>query len=321
MTEPQLPINTSFSEILPGLQYAVDSTSLGAYKTCPRLYYYSIIQGWQPRFESVHLTFGILMHKGREFYDHAKAEGQGHEDALAHTIHQLLLLTWNKELKRPWDSGDPNKNRLTLVRTLVWYLDKYGDNDALETVILASGKPAVELSFRFDFGYRFKSTGERAIACGHLDRLAKLNDEYYIPDIKTSKYTIDASYFAGYSPDNQFSMYTLAGKIAFAMPVKGVILDAIQILVTGSRFQRGLIPRSQDQVDEFVEDSHQVLFEMETSALNQHWRMNDKSCHNIHGRPCDFRSVCSRPKGAREQWLKTEFRQRVWDPLQRRGDI
>jgi len=317
----EFPANSSFSPQLPGLQVAVDSTSLGAYKTCPRFYYLSIVQGWQSRHTSVHLVFGILAHTGREHYDHAKAAGKSHEEALSLVVGLLLKLTWNKELSRPWDSGDSNKNRLTLLRTMVWYLDKYGDNDSLETVILANGKPAVELSFRFGFDYQFKSTGERAIACGHLDRLARLNEEFYIPDLKTSAHSIDAGFFSKFSPDNQFSMYTLAGKVAFATPVKGVIVDAAQILVNGSRFQRGLISRSQDQIDEWLDDSHQVLSEMENSAVTGHWRMNDKACHSIYGRPCDFRSVCSRSRGAREQWLRAEFKQRIWDPLLRRGDI
>jgi hypothetical protein len=313
--------NTSFSTQLHGLQLAVDSTSLGAYKTCPYLYYLSIICGWKPKSESVHLTFGLLLHKAREHYEHAKAEGLKHDDALDRTVDVILRLTWVKELKRAWISGDSNKNRLTLLRSIIWYLDKYGDNDALQTVILASGKPAVELSFRFDSGYRFDSTGERVLFCGHLDRLATWNDDFWVPDIKSTYHAIDPSFFAKFTPDNQFSMYTLAGKVAFAVPAKGVILDAVQVLVNGTRFQRALIARSESQNQEYLEDSYQVLAEMEQSALKGHWRQNDRACHNIYGRPCDFREVCSRPKEAREQWLKAAFVKRIWDPLQRRGDI
>ena len=45
------------SPFLPGTQimYAWDSTALGLLKTCPRLYQYTIIEGWGSRDESIHL--------------------------------------------------------------------------------------------------------------------------------------------------------------------------------------------------------------------------------------------------------------------------
>lgn len=313
--------NTSFSAHLPGLQLATDSTSLGAYKTCPKLYYYSIICGWKPKSESVHLTFGLLLHKAREVYEHAKAQGLSHDDALDKVLDTVLRLTWVKELKRAWISGDSSKNRLTLLRSIIWYLDKYGENDALQTVILADGKPAVELNFRFDSGYTYGSTGERVMFCGYLDRLAQWNDDFYVPDIKSTYHAIDPSFFSKFTPDSQFSMYTLAGKIAFAVPAKGVILDAVQVLVGGTRFQRALVARTESQNQEWLEDSWQVLWEMEQSVISGHWRQNDKACHNQYGRPCDFREVCQRPKEAREKWLAAAYTKRVWDPLQKRGDI
>lgn len=48
------------SPFLPGtkIQYAWDSTSIGYLKTCPRLYQYTIIEGWQSKGESLHLRFG-----------------------------------------------------------------------------------------------------------------------------------------------------------------------------------------------------------------------------------------------------------------------
>ena len=120
------PKNTSFSLSIPNLQFAWDSTSLGTLKECPRKYYYSIVLGKQPRNISVHLTFGLLMHGGVERYHHGKARGEPHNDALDSALIWVLAETWNKELSRPWASGDSYKNRYTLLRTLVWYLDKYG---------------------------------------------------------------------------------------------------------------------------------------------------------------------------------------------------
>src|SRR6266566_3979491 len=118
--------NSSFSPILPTLQLAIDSTSLGEAKTCFRRYYYTIRLGYIPRQTSVHLTFGLLLHAGREQYYHALA-GQipgrpigDHTEAVDHAIDWALRATWlpasSDQPGRPWISGDPNKNRFTLIR-------------------------------------------------------------------------------------------------------------------------------------------------------------------------------------------------------------
>jgi hypothetical protein len=319
--------NSSFSTKSPWLQLALDSTSLGAFKTCPRYYYYTTILGYQPKAESVHLTFGLLMHGSVERYHHAKAEGLGHEEALQRTVAWLLRETWDKALGRPWFSGDSYKNRGTILRTVIWYLDKYGDNDTLETVILSSGKPAVELSFSFDSGFVSRLTGEPFLLCGHLDRLALLNGAAYIPDVKTTKSELSPRYWASHDPSNQFSIYLLAGEIVYNLPVKGLIVDGVQVLVGSSRFDRKLITKDAAQMEEFYSSLRKWIMVLEDCAgeaasggePSLAYPMNETSCGKYGG--CEFQGICSRSPVARQQWLDTGFRRRVWDPLQRRGDI
>lgn len=311
--------NTSFSSQFPGLQLAIDSTSLGEFKTCPRKYYYSIILGLQPKETSVHLTFGLLMHSSVERYHHHKAAGLSHDDAVSMAIGWMLKETWNSALKRPSLQGDTYKNRLTLLRTLVWYFDQYGDNDTLETVVLANGKPAVELSFSFDSGYRTRLTGEMVQFCGHLDRLAKLNGEVYIPDLKTTKSELSPYFWQQFNPNNQFGMYTLAGAVVYNQPVKGLIVDGAQVLVNSSRFARHMVAMDESRIAEWHRDAIWNVRLMEGCAEQAYWPQNDKSCGNYGG--CPFLGICARPTHSRDAWLKSEFKPRVWDPLMRRGDI
>lgn len=327
--------NTSFSKINPFLQVAVDSTSLKAFKNCPRYYYYSIVLGFQTRNESVHLTFGLLMHQSLEHYHHGRARGLSHPDALDFAIQFALRATWVKDLNRPWDSGDSYKNRYTLLRTVVGYLDKYGENDALETVILANGKPAVELSFSFQSGFVSRTTGEDFLFSGHLDRLALLNGVPYIPDIKTTKSELNIRFWSSFNPSTQFGMYLLAGQIVYKLPVQGLIVDGAQVQVGQSRYDRHLITKDQFQMDEFYQGTGRWLERIEASAEEAlarvpygnlsdplsagAYEMNEESCTKYLG--CDFQSICARSPGSRQQWLETGFKRRVWDPLQRRGDI
>lgn len=309
----------AFSNETPGLQTAWDSTSLGLLKECPRKYLYSIIEGWQPRKTSVHLTFGQYYHSALERYDHARAAGADHEDALDIALAYALEVTvvrlpngsW-----RPWQSDEPNKNRETLIRTIVWYLEQF-KSDAAETVILANGKPAVELSFRFELDFKIES--QPAMLCGHLDRLVEFNSQIMVMDHKTTKLALDERYFLGFNPDNQMTLYTLASQVVYGQPVRGVIIDAAQVMVTFSRFQRGFTHRHHTELDEWLGEAQYYIKNAEGFAHHSFWPKNDKSCGMYGG--CPFRPVCATAPKMRETILKASFHRRVWDPLEVRGDI
>jgi len=318
--EPKL----SFSQKLPGLQLAWDSTSLGALKTCPRYYYYNIVMGYVPRNESIHLKFGLVYHAALEQYDRSRAEGKGHDLSIRMAVRRALIDTWDVHLQRPWFSDDKNKNRYTLMRTIVWYLDQFKD-DPLETVILANGKPAVELSFRLELGRKSGLTNEDMLLCGHLDRLARTDKEnVWIVDHKTTKSTITPEWFEHYSPDNQFTLYTYAGRIVYAQPIRGIIADVAQIAITFSRFQRGPVQRHESTLAEWRDDLEYWLTSAEYFAkraeeggLNEHaWPQNDKSCGNYGG--CPYRMICGKSPSVRKDWLDGKYVKRIWDPLRTR---
>lgn len=311
------PPNSSFSVSNEWMQTALDSTSLREFKTCPRKYYYSTVLGMVPRNSGPHLTFGILMHEAREQYEHCRTRNMSHDDALDSVVASTLEKTWDRDLRRGWASGHPAKNRRTLVQTIVWYLDAFGKDDPIETLQLANGKPAVELSFRFDSGL-VTPDGEHVIFCGHLDRIGHLGAGTYIPDIKTSSSEPNAHFAQSFTPGTQFSLYTLAGKVAFDQSIDGVIVDGIQVGVGFARFGRHLIPRSDSQLEEFLSDTEMQIETMWRCAVTVHWPQNDMACGMYGG--CPYRGVCSLPAAQREDWLRREFVQRVWDPLQIRGE-
>jgi hypothetical protein len=290
---------------------------MGALKECPRKYFYSIVCGYRPRELSVHLVFGLHFHAILESYDHAKARGLDHDQAMLVAVKVGMVLTWNKETGQPWRSDDTYKNRLTLMRSVVWYMDRFKD-DPFQTVILDNGKPAVELSFRFETIHQ-SPEGVPFMWSGHLDRVARFNDDVWTLDRKTTKNQIDERFFAQFSPSNQMSGYTFAGKVAFHQPVKGVIIDAAQVLVTGTRFKRGFVNRDEAQLDEWMVDLGYYFKQATEYAQKAYWPMNDKSCGNYGG--CQFLGICGKSPVVRDMWLQQAFFKRTWDPLQVRGDI
>lgn len=318
--------NSSFSQILPALQLAIDSTSLGEFKLCPRRYYYSIVLGYAPQAESIHLAFGLAIHGAVERFHHARAAGADHDDAIEAALDYALKVSWDPELQRPRAlfTEDPVKNRFTLVRSLVWYFDLYRD-DPLRTALRANGKPAVELSFSFDSGLRSRLTGEAFLFCGHLDRLADFNDAPVIPDIKTTKHQLNPHYWSQFAPNNQFGFYDLAGALGLGRPSRGIMVDGMQILAGSTRFGRFLVPRDEALRAEWLEGASWWVARLEDCAegaerlAEQAYPMNDKSCDAFGG--CPFREVCARAPSTRQRWLESAYKKRVWDPLQRRGDI
>lgn len=321
LTGDRLP-NSSFSEELPNLQIAWDSTSLGYLKECPRKYYYMMVRGRQTRGESVHLTFGAHYHKALETYDHARSAGLPYEDAVDAALRYCLEATVERDASggwRPWNSDDPNKNRFTLARTVVWYLLHF-ENDPLKTVQLSNGKPAVELSFRYEVDFE-ALPGQRFIFCGHIDRLVEEPETGAVKvlDRKTSKNTIYAESITHYKPDNQMGFYDFSAPIIWQAPVQGIKMDLAQVAVSFSRFLRGDIVRKDDERDEWYRDA---LFQLQLAkefARQGYWPMNDKSCGNYGG--CPFRPICSKPNSTRELWFVQTTKARAWDPLKVRGDI
>jgi hypothetical protein len=302
----------SFSRHNPRHQIAWDSTSLGSLKRCPRYYQYNIIEGYSSSAESPHLRFGTEYNNALVTYHKAKALGHNHELATLSALRYLLTQTWDTALNRPWTSDEPTKNRETLVRSVLWYLDKFAD-DSMETDLLTNGEPAVELSFRINTEVESQITGEHYVLCGYLDRKVNFNGGQWITDFKSTKGALDERYFAQYSPNNQVSQYAFAGAIISNVPISGIIIDAVQVGVTFSRFQRATIPRPQAILEEWFHDSMIYIRQNETFVANNYWPQNDTACSQYSG--CQFRPICAASPGLRQKHLDALFHRRIWDPL------
>lgn len=320
-------VNNSFSKELPYLQLYWDSTSMGALKTCPRYYFYSIICGYQSFHQNIHLTFGLLYHSALEYYDHMKFSGMAHEDALIATVRKVLIDTWDSKLNRAIEMDSDSKSRSGLLRTVIWYLDQF-EHDTLKTVRLDNGKPAIELSFRLECGYK-SITNENYFICGHFDKQAEMDEKYFIVDRKTTKNTLNAAFFERFMLDNQMSTYNFAGDIVLPHKLSGIIIDAAQVTVTFSRFQRQQIYKPKSIIDEWYKDFGIYLSFAESYAKNEYWPQNTKACGSpkldektgeiTYG--CTFAQICMKPESIRAQFLKVGYNRRTWDPTQVRGDI
>ena len=337
-------MNQPLSFTPDGIQFAWDSTSIKLAEACLRKYQYKMLEGWTPDRKSVHLLFGGWYASALESFHKYRADGMSIDDALAEVVAEALVETWEfpdceicagtgtvslegeaysdlttftcnacdgegklSEGGGPWTSDHNTKTRENLIRTIVWYVEQFRE-DSCTTVILSNGKPAVEHSFRLE-------ADNGIILAGHLDRLVDYGGKPYIQDQKTTGTTITARFFAAFNPDTQMSLYTFAGRSIFGIPVKGVMIDAAQIAVGFTRFERGFTFRDAPQLDEWYDNAMHHILAAQRATREQHFPMNTASCGNYGG--CEFRNICSKSPAIRDQFLKGDFvRGKRWDPLE-----
>jgi hypothetical protein len=341
--EPQAEVQSPFLEGT-NIQFAWDSTSLGYLKTCPRLYEYVMIRGYGEAEEGIHLKFGRVFHSAFEEYAKVMAEGEEHDVGVIEAVHHALINTAGFA-PDPETKAGKYKNRSMLIRAIIWGLDQYKDDPA-HTYILQSKEPAVELSFQFDLDWGPQAAmvepqaqegndddedigpylEQPYVICGHLDRVVTFQDELYVLDYKTTMTTPGSYYFDQYDPNNQMTLYTLASQIILDAPVKGVIINAVQLMLDyeksgayGSRFVRGFTFRTKGRLDEWIVDLKVWLQLAELYATQNYWPQNDTSCDKFGG--CRFREVCSKDPKVRDKYLKNFTKlteEEKWNPLKPR---
>jgi hypothetical protein len=298
---------------LPGTtkQFAWDSTSLGWYKECPRKYYFSMIGGLRAASveESVHLKWGLIYHAALELYDKLTFRGANRQEATRDVVRYVLNETFDPD-KGPWEPEHNTKTRPNLVRSILWYLEFFHD-DSASTVRLANGEPAVELSFRLP-------VDNGIVLCGHLDRVVHwpAGGGEFVMDRKTTSSTLSPHYFDQYKPDNQMSLYSFAGRIILSAPIKGVVVDAVQVAVGFSRYMRDITYRSDEELNEWLDETYGWIAQAHQSADRNFWPGNDKSCHKFGG--CPFRKVCNSAPAIRPQLLAANYTVKQWNPLESR---
>lgn len=308
-------------------QFAWDNTSLSLLKRCPRKYYYSMIENWNRKHTAAPLSFGSFFHRGLELFDRFRQKGLDYQAACEQMVKQVAIESEmdsivfdpntlvETKVKQRYATDDNKRNLYTLLRSLIWYLDHY-KNDVFETIVLPNGKPAVELSFRIEMPFKVNDT--QILYCGHLDKAVTHGGLAWVLERKHTVRTLGSYYFDQYIMDSQPTGYAFALETLSHRAVGGVIIDAAQVAVGFTRFQRAFANRRPERINEWLENTKEWIQLAADFANANHWPMNETACA-VMGK-CPYIDVCSAPKNMREQYLNTQFEKRVWDPLKSRGE-
>jgi len=290
-----------------GVQTAWDATSLDLAQTCARKYYYANILGITPKHKSVHLIFGGIYASALEQFYKSRAKGASIEDATIEVVRTALTASWNKETGLPVEFDDPKKTRVALIRTIVWYIEQFANetDHGIKTYHLENGEPAAELSFKLPLE-------SDIMYCGHLDRVVTYAGDNYVMDQKTTGSTVGSYYFSGFDISNQMTGYSMAGKVILKTPIKGVIIDAAQIMAQSTRFERGMTMRSEGQLEEWLNDTIAFIEAFQHASEREQFPMNPNSCFNYGG--CPYKGLCAVDPKIRKHYIKSDFVSHNWDP-------
>jgi hypothetical protein len=309
-----------------GAQYAWDSTSLKWATSCQRYYAFAMLLNAEGE-KSVHLIFGGHYARALETYHKFRAEEIDHETAVYLVTQQTLIESWIHNLDPMTKARLPgtghaqlfessSKTREALIRSIIWYLEEFQHSE-WKTHILSNGKPAVELSFTIEL------SGD-ILYCGHIDRVVENNGDLYPQDQKSTGTTVSDYYIRQFDTDIQMSGYSFASQIILGSPMKGVMIDATQILANATAFYRGFTPRTTDSLNEW---RHEALITINNTRLATQefrqtnnlsaFRPNFTACGNYGG--CPYRPVCAMTPSLRLRYLKSNYNQRLqWNPLEPR---
>ena len=262
-----------------------DATRIQGLKQCPALFNLRYELGWRPKRPNIHLEFGGAFADALEFY---YKSGQDMEA----TIQRALAVPLPPH---------PHKTRESLIRSIIWHTDTYQDN----VYILADGKPAVELSFEIP-------VTDNITFCGYLDRVIDVEQSLFIVDQKTTTRSLSDYYFREFSNSEQVFMYSLAATAILRSPIRGIIIDSVQVLAEESHFKRKPFVKTAAQLDEWVEDTVETIESRPKNPVH-----NFTSCWKYGG--CDFKDVCNASPKLRKLYLNDGFKLgAIWDPSKKR---
>jgi hypothetical protein len=114
----------------------------------------------------------------------------------------------------------------------------------------------------------------------------------------------------------QVDTYSLAVKFlpeVAGLEFRGVLIEAAQTLVSGSRFGYQQIYRSEALNEEHLQEVGELLRDAVRYASQNYWPMRKSQCSM-----CPMKKVCKLEPGKRQMFLEANYVQHRWNPLEER---
>lgn len=284
-----------FSKFVNDRQIVWDASSLDKADACLRLYDITVRQGWKPKGFQMITGFGSAVHLGLQILDEHKFHGVDKEVATLDAITQVLD-RYGEGLAK---SEKKERNVEAAMRAVVWYADEFYSNESYKVAPTPAGDPACEIRFEVPFPHKDYRLS------GRIDKIYENNGKLYITDFKTTTSNLSDYFFNRYYPSNQIAAYIWATRHMLELPVGGFVIDGIQTGVNYTRFKRRKYTISEDQIDEWVASTCDLLDRVEKAYETGEWHPNYTACGNYGG--CSLQDYCSQRMSRRQLWLEEDF--------------
>lgn len=289
--------------------FAIDSTLLGTYRSCPQKAFRTYVQHWKPQSESVHLVAGGAFADGVEQARRAYYEqGLPADQSVAEGLRSLIV--------KYGDFECPPDSAKSLERTcgaLEFYFEQYPlGHDGATPVSFPGGRTGIEFSFAVPLPVNHPVTGDPLLYTGRSDMIAEFAGGVYIYDEKTTT-SLGPSWARQWEMRSQFTGYCWAAR-HYGIDAAGVIIRGVSILKTKYDTQQVITYRSPYEVDRWLDQTCRDIERMIGNWKEGYWDYDlDHACAEYGG--CSLQQICK--SSDPETWLKTYFTQRVWNPLAR----
>jgi len=242
-----------FSDKVPNLRLAWDSTCLSGYMKDPLTYYWKYCIGYRDYGDTLARDFGTVWHEATGCFEQIVFAGGSRDAALAQGLQ--LIIQRGQELGIPAapERGGPSskRNLRALVRALIWWEVDTRER-AWRTATNADGTPAIEVRFLVPLG-AYASTGEEYMVCGSFDGRIEVEGDFWTLERKTTAQTLGPYFWQTYDPCVQTYTYDYVSRLLYpAQKTRGVIVEGMQ---TGAEFART--------------DTHRIV---RTDEQRLHWR-------------------------------------------------
>lgn len=287
----------------------IDSTLVGAFRSCPHKAFMEFFQHWKLRDPSVHLHAGAAYAHGLEqartaFY----VEGRHPDDAIA--IGLKALLDFYGDFECPEDSP---KSASRMAGALEFYFHSYplGSDQAIP-ITLPGGRRGIEFSFLEPLDILHPETGDPLLYSGRMDMLVQYQNMTLGEDDKTAS-QLGGSWPRQWDLRSQFTGYVWGAGRA-GIKLNGFLVRGVSILKTKYDTLEAITYRPEWQVERWYDQLLRDVNRMISSWKEGYWDWNlDHACSEYGG--CAFRNVCQMKDPT--PILSTQFQRRKWDPVQR----
>lgn len=236
-------------------------SSLKTYLSCPRKFYNSYILGLVEAEDSIHLSFGGLLHEGLACLKKTKNL-------------QTALALFESRWKEEGIEGTEEKNLAQGINTLKLYYSTYKPS------IEASNPAFIEIPFKI-------AMPNGTFLIGVMDEIEHTNSSRIVHDTKTTSKPLSDYYFSTFENDIQLTSYMyaatqLTGSCDYA------VIDGIRMpTLSEKELSRKTFFRTDLQMEEFVKTYCKITDEI---INNKEFTQNQTSC--VSPFKCSFLPSC-----------------------------